>query len=459
MCGDGQVTGDELCDADTVTCASLGTMYASGMATCRSTCLGYDVSTCVIDSTVAAEQVRPAARDPRWNDAVCNDGTSYAFSVSLPATPSNEWVIFLEGGGFCDGSPFNSCLPPHQPTKLTSSAAAPADRAKLTATGGSTLLNRNGDAAKNPRFHGANLVFATYCSSDLWTGTRAEPFMLEGVSRQFTGKLNVKAMLEILRQRYGLDDSRSDTKVLYTGASAGGNGARNTVDLVVKQLPNTAAGQRIWLAPENGFMPMGWTWTDPTFSILGSDLPDLQYFENDAQLWHSQISAACTTLALTAGQLPSVCATGKWGDWAALKPLAEGGLGLRVFEYQSRRDTVYATDMHKLTTAAQLAPWDVIVAKEIDESGVRWYFTPDAQIHGLQGQNASGLFNYHHVPFPAYDAANSPSCNRSGSLGSTPYATGKDYYSMVVDFFDDPAPATSGERVCFDVEGAGHQWP
>ncbi len=78
-----------------------------------------------------------------------------------------------------------------------------------------------------------------------------------------------------------------------------------------------------------------------------------------------------------------------------------------------------------------------MIATEIDESGLRWFFTPDAQMHGLQGTSGGSNFNYHHSSFPAYGAASSPTCS------STAYATGKDHYSMVVDFFDD---ATGEER-------------
>ena len=452
-CGDTIVTGAELCDSDTVACSTLAISYKSGMASCRSNCQGYDVSTCALDDTVAAEQVRPAVRDPRWANAMCNDGTSYAFSISVSPTGSKEWVFFLEGGGFCDGKT-RSCLPPEQPVQLTSSKNAPADRAKLTGTGGSTLLNRSGAANKNPRFHDANFVFGTYCTSDLWSGTRSEPYTLEGQTWRNTGKLNVKAMLEVARQRFGLDDADPSTKILYTGGSAGGNGARNTVDLVVTQMPNTAAAQRIALAPENGFMPLGWTWTDEGYSIASSGLTDLAFYEETSAVWHSQISGACATYALTQGQLPSACAAGLLADVALMKPVAEGGLNLRIFEYQSRRDTVYAGDLHRLKTPTLRAPWDALIAKEISDAGLRWFFTPDSSIHGLQGSTAGGgLFNYHHVPFPAYSAASSPTC------ASTPYASGKDYYSMVVDFFDDPTPATSGERVCFNTVGTGLSWP
>ncbi len=309
------------------------------------------MSTCTLDPSVKAELVRPAERAPRWADARCNDGTTFDFVVSPAPSPTGEWVIYLQGGGFCDGT-YVTCKPGtsgnlRDPTYLSSSSD-PADRAALAAVGVTPVLQRTAD---NPRFRNANLALAYYCSSDLYTGTLTEPVMLEGLSRRFTGRLNAKAMLDVLRQRYGLDDSNPATKILYQGGSAGGNGVRNTVDLLVHSMPNAA--QAGHAAPEAGFMPLGWS--DPNHSIAGSSKTDRAFYQYVAGVWHSQTSAECTAIAKAAGEDGSVCASGLYGDLTALSP-AEERLGC-IPEY--RAAATHCTAKGYGLSTWPTSPWDI----------------------------------------------------------------------------------------------------
>lgn len=45
-CGDGVVGGGEICDGEAVACTALSGEYAAGMASCNSSCSGYDTSAC-----------------------------------------------------------------------------------------------------------------------------------------------------------------------------------------------------------------------------------------------------------------------------------------------------------------------------------------------------------------------------------------------------------------------------
>ena len=51
-------------------------------------------------SASSFEVVQPAARDPRWSGAVCNDGTPFALEVRDQG--SDVWVISFSGGYFCE---------------------------------------------------------------------------------------------------------------------------------------------------------------------------------------------------------------------------------------------------------------------------------------------------------------------------------------------------------------------
>src|SRR5262245_61926924 len=102
-CGDGEVEPGEACDGGTAACSDLAASWESGNATCRNDCRGWDVSSCALASSDGWESVKPAVRDPaRWEGARCNDGTPFTMSVRLSDERSTEWVIYLQGGLYCD---------------------------------------------------------------------------------------------------------------------------------------------------------------------------------------------------------------------------------------------------------------------------------------------------------------------------------------------------------------------
>ncbi|MEZ4338355.1 MAG: pectin acetylesterase-family hydrolase [Sandaracinaceae bacterium] len=259
-CGDGLVTGDELCDGPTVECASLSTRWSGGRASCRSGCDGYDVTTCESADTRAWELVRPAERDPRWSDARCNDGTGFDLLYRPGAPGSRLWVIWLQGGGFGDDVAF----PTAERAALLTSATALDDgvRGPLPAIEHGIF----GSAALNPDFADAHMVYAHYCSSDLWSGqgTERRPVMNVDGGYYFAGRHNVRATFEILRQRYGLDDGDDGLRVLFGGESAGNIGSAQTADLAAAQLPRTTATGRLRYLGDGAWL------VDPP-----ADMPDL----------------------------------------------------------------------------------------------------------------------------------------------------------------------------------------
>src|SRR5262249_8658880 len=102
--GDACGTGTSLCArGEVVACADLGATWASGTATCRGDCAGYDVSTCTRAAPLTNRgRVPPAARDPRGAAARCNDSPPFSFQVRLSQSGSQPWVIGLSGGASCD---------------------------------------------------------------------------------------------------------------------------------------------------------------------------------------------------------------------------------------------------------------------------------------------------------------------------------------------------------------------
>ncbi len=79
---------------------------------------------------------------------------------------------------------------------------------------------------------------------------------------------------------------------------------------------------------------------------------------------------------------------------------------------------------------------------EMLESGVRWLFAP-ADDPRVGSNKLHGLYEWWQVPFKPYDPAND-GCDK-------PY-TVTNYRDMVTLFFEDPTPATSRLKVCFNGE-------
>jgi hypothetical protein len=186
--------------------------------------------------------VRPADRDQsRWASARCSDGSPFSFQVRLSQTgTSNIWVILLEGGGGCDDARV-SCAN-RQLGLITSKGSdrdySPAFLVSLPGTPQRATGVLSLDPVANPVFSDANHVIAQHCSSDNFSGASSDLIPNSGSIDNvdgggdggpgpgwyFSRRLNIQAMFEILAQRYGLNDGNPNTKVLFIGQSAGGEG-------------------------------------------------------------------------------------------------------------------------------------------------------------------------------------------------------------------------------------------
>jgi O-palmitoleoyl-L-serine hydrolase len=441
-CGNGVVEEGELCDSTArVACTSLSALYTAGQTVCASNCQGYEVARdCTRKTGQVVETIRPALRDAqRWGGAKCNDGSPFAFRFSPSPTGSKTWVINTEGGGYCDGT----TAPCADRGRALSSGFLPADRSlDASAVSPSPILSR--DPQENPTFANANQVNAHYCSSDLWTGTQTTPQPVDANLRlYFAGRLNARALLDILRRDYGLDDRDPDVKVLWTGQSAGGQGAQNSADMLARSLPNTRTGRRLYILSIAGWMPLNWN--NPLYTQGGLGDPDPVVSERIAQLYKSEFSPECRALTQAAGRPASACFSGLPAMASIHLPRARGGLGLRLMAATNRRDAVYTSQHGLIGTSAQtnaaLQDWEDLMGQEMLDSGVRWLFAPadDPRV----GSKLHGMFEFWRVPFKSYAPAND-ACD-------DPY-TVPDLRDMVTRFFEDPAPDTSHLRVCFNGE-------
>ncbi len=362
----GDAGGPAVCTpGGTASCTDLARSWSGGQATCRADGSGWDVSACVVPATGQFEMVKPAIREPgRFADARCNDGTPFTFQVRLASSPSPVWLIYLKGGAFCD-----DYAAPCSERAMNLTTTVPARDGYLGGPFHAGVFNS--DASVNPDFANVNQVFAYYCSSDFWAGatTTRRPSTGDPTNGwYFLGHANVDAMLGLLVERYGLDDSNDALRVLFGGGSAGALGAHFNDARVVSTLPRAAAAGRLKL-----FIDAGWMidWDDPAYRIRIATTPDADVWRRARAFWAATFDPDCEAAAAD----PSTCAMApNWYPYVAARQ--------PVLIQQCAFDAEFTMN-HGLTTSdAAASTWMAQVNASFD--GVDWLFSgSDSPYHTL----------------------------------------------------------------------------
>lgn len=136
----------------------------------------------------------------------CRDGSATGFGIRFQEGAENL-VIYLEGGGAC----FNEATCATNPSSFDS-----ADFDAVVAQRGSAGLFDT--TADNP-VGDWNAVYVPYCTGDVHGGSNPGALVPEVGVNQFVGHMNVERVLDVIEPVLG-----DPTKVLLTGASAGGFG-------------------------------------------------------------------------------------------------------------------------------------------------------------------------------------------------------------------------------------------
>jgi O-palmitoleoyl-L-serine hydrolase len=377
-CGNGVRDDGEACDLATpTTCSDLGGTWSGGMATCRSDCMGWDVAACVRVDASRWETVEPAIRDPLWAFARCNDGTPFDFDIQLAPQPSKTWVIHLAGGQMCD----DLAKPCSERERRLTTTSPGVDRAmsSMSSMSSGGIFSRS--ATANPTFATANLVRATYCSSDLWAGSTIERRPSSGDPINgwyFSGHANVAAMLDVIKQRYGLDDDDPDTEVLFAGSSAGALGAHFNAALAEAAFPGSATRRQLRLLIDAGWM---FYWVDPDpappdyFTGIAT-VPDDAMWEHAREFWGATFDPSCEAAVAD----PWSCLYGPvWYPHVSAR--------LPTLVQQSSIDAAF-TETHGIaaTPSPALAAWKQTAEQSL--TGVSWLFSGDASYHVLVGTDA-----------------------------------------------------------------------
>lgn len=281
-------------------CSSIGAAWKRGRAVDVDD--GWDVSRCRPVKRDVAEIVKPAERDPeRWGDVVCNDGSPFGFELQLSKESSRDWVIHLQGGGWCQGD----ARPCSEREERYTRGPEELDGALLDRGRGGIFSSKE---EENPVFYDANRVYLRYCTSDLWTGTQAEPVPIPDLNEpwRFNGRRAVTATFEILGERYGFADD-ADARVLFSGGSAGAVGAVANADQLFDFVPNTVADGRAKVVTDGGFLP---DFDLPGHRMDKQGRTDAEIMVIGYDIWGAQLNADCEAEQRDAGLHPSRCFLG-----------------------------------------------------------------------------------------------------------------------------------------------------
>ncbi len=232
-----------------------------------------------------AELVKPAERSNRWEDARANDGSPFAFAWIPSRSNSDEWVVYLQGGGFCDDR-VRMC---RERSPSLSSTPPQADGSRFDPPWGGILSS---EPTVNPTFHSANKVFAFYVSSDAWTGVDDERRQTEAAERgwYFSGAINVVTTFEVLIEHFGLEDSNPRTRVLLAGGSSGGVGAEVNAERIAALLPLTTARGDFRVLNDGGAII---AFDHPGFRPGGSAQGVAEVLDRAEQFWGAGLPTTC----------------------------------------------------------------------------------------------------------------------------------------------------------------------
>ena len=203
--------------------------------------------------------------------AKCLDGSPPALYTLPTGQPNSNWVLFLEGGGWCFS--VSDCI-----SRSRGGGGSSKGMAANMVVGG--LLSP--DPAVNPRFaSNTSFAFLHYCDGSSMTSNNSQS--VNGTWHR--GRPNLIALVSYLRSALG---AASPSEVIVSGGSAGALAAYAAADVVCALFP----GSRCVAAPDAGWFLDASTVNNPhNFAFRDN------FIAADLAMWKST----------TTGGLPSQC--------------------------------------------------------------------------------------------------------------------------------------------------------
>ncbi len=207
-----------------------------------------------------------------------------------------------------------------------------------------------------------------------------------GMDYVFAGRHNARAMIEVLVQRYGLDDKASarGSKVMLAGGSAGAFGALINAPMVARYLRRTANHGRLRVVSDAGnIVPFGKSKMIGTH--FTSNPPGLPVHNKDAlstayDFWDSHLYGACEQ-AQAPGHESDCFYT------AVLAPYIEQDFRLPILFQQGSLDHTNALKQHNLNTPALKTAWQNTYLTET--KALTWFFSGPGHYHTIMDDDTT----------------------------------------------------------------------
>ncbi|XP_065057295.1 palmitoleoyl-protein carboxylesterase NOTUM-like [Rhopilema esculentum] len=213
--------------------------------------------------------------------SVCNDGSVAGYYLRRRSGSTN-WLIYLEGGGYCVNK--ETCaerLIMSKSKKFSLVSIRGSSKKKFVTGILSTQLKTN------PLWWNSNHVYIPYCSSDIWTGNKTAD-KKGGFS--FLGARIIDEVVSDLYVNRGLDKG---TNLTLAGSSAGGTGVMLNIDRVADNLKEKGSKIKV-----QGIVDSGWFLDNDLIKSLNCGLPNGHCKPSDVikaamKFWHADLPARC----------------------------------------------------------------------------------------------------------------------------------------------------------------------
>lgn len=151
--------------------------------------------------------------EPGEGGNACLDGSPFGYYVAANAS-SDDWVIDIDGGGWCDSAV--SCV-----TRIASSSRLASSTTWAAVGSGSGITS--GSPTDNPDYHTFNRVNFPYCDGSSFTSHREQPLSVQHGGNttllHMRGWNNLHAAVASLKRDHSM---RRVKRLVVTGGSAGG---------------------------------------------------------------------------------------------------------------------------------------------------------------------------------------------------------------------------------------------
>ena len=144
----------------------------------------------------------------------CLDGSPFGYYIARNSS-SNDWVIDIDGGGWCDSA--QSCV-----SRISGSSRLASSTTWALVGSGSGITS--GSPEDNPKYYTYNRVNFPYCDGSSFTSHREQPLRVQTGGDNVTllhmrGWNNLRAAVASLQQNHGMSTVNN---LIVTGGSAGG---------------------------------------------------------------------------------------------------------------------------------------------------------------------------------------------------------------------------------------------